>query len=86
MLKGTHGVKRITIVMINSERGSFRTDEWKFKLYDLHRRAFVHRCPGEGFLSDCVVPLVKHGGSNGIVWRFCAGKMRRLMIKSELMD
>ena len=44
------------------------SDESKCEIFGLNRRVFVRRRVGEQMSSACVVPTVKHGGGEVIVW------------------
>ena len=43
------------------------SDESKFEILGSNRRVFVRRRVGEGMISTCVVPTVKHGGGGVMV-------------------
>ena len=44
------------------------TDESKFEVFGSHRRTFVRRRTGEKMLEECLMPSVKPGGGNVMVW------------------
>lgn len=44
------------------------TDESKFELFGTKRRVFVRRFAGERYRKECLVPTVKHGNGNIMVW------------------
>ena len=39
-----------------------------FEVFGSHRRTFVRRRTGEKMLEECLMPSVKHGGGNVMVW------------------
>ncbi|CAK9796236.1 Transposable element Tc1 transposase [Anthophora quadrimaculata] len=50
------------------------TDESKFEIFGSNRRMFVRRRTGERLLDSCIVPTVKHGGGNTMVWGCFGGE------------
>lgn len=44
------------------------TDESKFCLFRNDGRVYVRRRPWEAYSSQCIVPTVRHGGGNVLVW------------------
>lgn len=63
------------------------TDESKFELFGNTKRAFVRRRKGEKFFSQCLVPTMKHGGGNIMIWG-CVSKegVGDLVLVKGIMD
>jgi len=49
------------------------SDESKFEVFELHKRVFVRRSPGEQMLDQCVIPTVKQRRGSVMVLE-CFGK------------
>ena len=58
---------------VHKWRKVFWTDESKFDLFGTNRRIYVRRRVGERYIRDCLVPTVKHGGGNVMVWGAISG-------------
>lgn len=50
------------------------TDESKFELFGSKRRQYVRRRSNERYHSKCIVPTMKHGGGNILVWGCFSGQ------------
>lgn len=63
------------------------SDESKFTLFQTTGKSYVRRRAGEAHLPECIVPTVKHGGGNVMVWGcFRAGKKGKLHWIKDTMD
>ena len=49
------------------------SDEMKINLFGSDGFKHVWRCPGEKYKDKCVIPTVKHGGGNVMVWGCMSG-------------
>lgn len=59
------------------------TGESKFEIFGFKRRAYVRRKPNERMAEQCLVPTVKHGGGNVMVWGCFAGDRVGDLVKIE---
>ena len=50
------------------------TDKSKFELFGSKKRQYVRRRPNERYYSKCIVPTMKHGGGNILVWGCFSGQ------------
>lgn len=63
------------------------TDESKFDLFGSKRRTYVRRFKNERFESNCLIPTVKHGGGNVMIWGgICVNGVTRLKRIEGIMD
>ena len=60
--------KRYTKYRIDDWKTVFFVDESRFEIHGNNRRIYVRRRPGERLSSQCIKPIVKHGGGNIHVW------------------
>ena len=49
------------------------TDESKFEIFGSKRRQYVRRRSNERYHPKCIVPTMKHGGGNILVWGCFSG-------------
>lgn len=50
------------------------TDESKFEIFNSKRKQYVRRRMDEKYDPKCIVPTVKHGGGNLLVWGCFSGQ------------
>lgn len=74
LLKTVHKQKRLQWAKIHSNwtmeqwKKVLWTDESKFEKFGSNRRQYVRRRAGERVMESCIIPSVKHGGGNVMVW------------------